>query len=257
MIRILATIIFILVISNLKAQRHYYIEYGKCRVLTEYEYQNKKSIAAHKAAKLPGKIKLQEEIIKTEESQDSIINTFKFSLRFGRGGTMTLTTEPEAIYKLRGKPMPEFTIQDTSGNSISLASLKGKPVLINLWFNGCKPCIREIPVLNKIKEEIKDNAHFIAITFNNKKEIEAILKKHPYNYTQLINAKAYIDTLGFKSYPKLILLNKHGIITQIFDGVDYIYDDVDKKVVIGNGGEVIREIKYLLEYNDDVVHHQY
>ncbi|GEM_PF-1364795 len=257
MYKLLATTIFILVITNIKAQRHYYIEYGKCRVLTEYEYQNKKSIAAHKAAKLPGKIKLQEEIIKTEESQDSIINIFKFSLRFGRGGTMSLTPQPEAIYKLKGKPMPAFSLQDTAGNIVNLASLKGKPVLINLWFNGCKPCIREIPVLNKIKEKIKDNAHFIAITFNNKEEIETILNNHPYNYTQLINAKKYIDTLGFNAYPKLILLNRNGIITEIYDGVDYIYDDVDKKVVIGDGGEITREIKYLLEYNDDKVHHQY
>ena len=33
-----------------------------------------------------------------------------------------------------GVSLPEVTLNDTDGNSISLADLKGKAVLLNFWF---------------------------------------------------------------------------------------------------------------------------
>ena len=32
-----------------------------------------------------------------------------------------------------GEPVPDFTLRLVSGGSVSLSSLKGKPVLINFW----------------------------------------------------------------------------------------------------------------------------
>jgi thiol-disulfide isomerase/thioredoxin len=42
---------------------------------------------------------------------------------------------------------PNVTFKDLSGNDVTLASLKGKVVLVNFWGTWCHPCLEEIPLL--------------------------------------------------------------------------------------------------------------
>src|SRR3989440_7460328 len=46
-----------------------------------------------------------------------------------------------------GKPAPDFTLNDLSGRTISLAALKGQPVLISFWATWCVPCREELPLI--------------------------------------------------------------------------------------------------------------
>ncbi|MEJ6011024.1 TlpA disulfide reductase family protein [Novosphingobium aquae] len=50
----------------------------------------------------------------------------------------------------QGNELPEFTLVDPVGKKLSMASLKGKPVLINLWATWCAPCVAELPQLDKL-----------------------------------------------------------------------------------------------------------
>jgi peroxiredoxin len=49
--------------------------------------------------------------------------------------------EPQSIRKTS----PEFVLLDASGKSVSLSSLRGKPLLLDLWATKCGGCIKEIP----------------------------------------------------------------------------------------------------------------
>ncbi len=54
---------------------------------------------------------------------------------------------------LLGKPAPAFTLQDLSGNKVSLSSYKGKALLINFWATWCGPCKLETPWIVELRNQ--------------------------------------------------------------------------------------------------------
>ena len=59
---------------------------------------------------------------------------------------------------------PVFTARDLDGRDISLASLRGKVVLVNFWATWCGPCRAEIPDLVALQEKYRDQLQIIGIS---------------------------------------------------------------------------------------------
>src|SRR5579863_3898171 len=60
---------------------------------------------------------------------------------------------PQYVSPLTGKPAPAFALEDLSGKKVSLASYKGKAVLINFWATWCGPCKIETPWLVELRNQ--------------------------------------------------------------------------------------------------------
>ena len=50
---------------------------------------------------------------------------------------------------------PEFALQTMDGETVSLASLRGQAVLVNIWASWCMPCRAEMPAMQRVYEEYK------------------------------------------------------------------------------------------------------
>jgi thiol-disulfide isomerase/thioredoxin len=59
----------------------------------------------------------------------------------------------DAVASLEGKPAPAFVLEDLSGKKISLASYRGKALLINFWATWCGPCQIETPWLVELRNK--------------------------------------------------------------------------------------------------------
>lgn len=55
-----------------------------------------------------------------------------------------------------GLPAPDFTLKDLEGNQVSLSDFRGKTVFINFWATWCGPCRAEMPEIESIHQEYKD-----------------------------------------------------------------------------------------------------
>ena len=50
--------------------------------------------------------------------------------------------------------LPELRVLDGTGRPLSLASFKGKFVLLNIWATWCPPCRQEMPSLDRLQAQL-------------------------------------------------------------------------------------------------------
>ena len=99
------------------------------------------------------------------------------------GGTLDRTHKGEVA------PATEFT--DPSGKKVSIASFKGKPVLLNLWATWCIPCIKEMPTLDTLASAKGDSLQLLTVSqdLKGKESVDPFFAKAGYQYL-----KPYLDT---------------------------------------------------------------
>ena len=148
-----------------------------------------------------------------------IIKMTQKQMNQGMEEAMKMQNDFEA--KLKGKPLPDFTLTDLSGTTHSLESIKGKVVVINLWFTACAPCIHEMPELNKIVDAYKENEGvlFLAFALDPKPLVDKFLKKHKFDYDIIPESQEYITKkLNPPGYPTHIVLDKNSNVVFLFSG---------------------------------------
>ena len=63
----------------------------------------------------------------------------------------------------KGQPAPAIKFKNPDGGEFDLASLKGAPVLVNLWASWCAPCIKELPTLQELEAAQADEGKLAII----------------------------------------------------------------------------------------------
>jgi thiol-disulfide isomerase/thioredoxin len=114
-----------------------------------------------------------------------------------------------------------FSYPNVQGKQVSLADLKGKVVLIDMWATWCGPCKAEIPYLKKLEEELKDkNIAFVSISVDEEKDKlkwEKFIEKEQLGGIQLF-AKGWSDFARFydiNAIPRFLVFDQQGKIVTV------------------------------------------
>ncbi len=85
-----------------------------------------------------------------------------------------------------GSVPPNFEWTDSQGNTVSLASLKGKSVWINFWGTWCPPCRAEMPAMEKVYSKHKDDLVILGVSMAPRDDpsvVSDFLKQNRYSWT--------------------------------------------------------------------------
>ncbi len=120
---------------------------------------------------------------------------------------------------LIGRAAPNFTLDALSLRAtpaISLASFKGKPVVLNVWNSACVPCMQEAPLLQSQWQRVKTQGIvFIGIDFQDaKSDGLSFLQKYGITYPNVLDATGSTAiSYGVTGAPETIFINRQGIVT--------------------------------------------
>lgn len=157
-------------------------------------------------------------------SFDTTINESRFKMESLPAEMIVKDYKPRKTIKPlgRGKRAPEWTLPTISGDSISLADLRGKIVLVDFFYKGCAPCGAAIPVLQRLHEKYKDQGVVIIgiDPYDDpiKNEMADFIEKRSVGYTVVFSDRELPQKYRVSGYPTLFFVNEKGKIVKVHEG---------------------------------------
>lgn len=116
-------------------------------------------------------------------------------------------------YLNRGVDAPEDILLSADGTEIKLADFKGKYLFIDFWASWCTYCVKEIPALEKIKNEFADSdIRFIGISLDENTDAwKTAMEKYGLEEDQfIVTSPEFASKLGLSAIPRYIIYDKEG-----------------------------------------------
>jgi peroxiredoxin len=120
------------------------------------------------------------------------------------------------VYLLRdsalSKPAPAFSLPETNGGQVDLASYAGRPVLLVFWTTSCPICQRELPMLDRMEPEFRDRGiTVLPICLGSEDEARNYLDSNRIALNSLYDPQGTVARAYHVSgVPRIVLIGKDG-----------------------------------------------
>ncbi|MDZ4792991.1 MAG: TlpA disulfide reductase family protein [Bacteroidota bacterium] len=141
-----------------------------------------------------------------------IIHTLSLMLLIAIGGCREAAEgkkdiiHPSAITET---DLDKIQLTDLKNRGIDIQQYKGKTVFVNFWATWCKPCIAEMPSIQKLQTRLKnENIIFLLASNEDVNEIEEFknVKDYTFNYARIEN----FESQNIQAIPTTLIYNREG-----------------------------------------------
>ncbi|HEY0642265.1 MAG TPA: TlpA disulfide reductase family protein [Nocardioides sp.] len=130
----------------------------------------------------------------------------------------------EVVAKEREAPI-ELAGTDLDGKDVDLADLRGKPVVVNVWWSQCPPCRVEQPDLNEAAADLGTKVTFLGINIRDSSvdSARSYVRGFDVPYSSIYSADGsallpFAGTLNPRSIPSTVVLDADGRIAASVQG---------------------------------------
>jgi peroxiredoxin len=126
-----------------------------------------------------------------------------------------------------GRPAPDFSFPDLFGNRLTLSDHRGRVVLVNIWATWCPPCVKEMPSMQALYQELRrEDFEILAISVDvmGSKAVEPFMKKNKLTFPALLDPNN-AATLSYRTtgVPESFIVDKEGILVRkIIGPIDWV-----------------------------------
>ena len=107
---------------------------------------------------------------------------------------------------------PDVTFKDLQGKDVTLASYKGKVVLVNFWGTWCPPCRKEMPDIEALYDQFKDRGLVVlAISQEDAAKVKPFIAQRGFTYPVLLDPGGTVNRLFVvEGIPKSFVYDRSG-----------------------------------------------
>lgn len=126
-----------------------------------------------------------------------------------------------------GKLAPDFELTSLSGEKVKLSDLRGKPVHLVFWSVDCVYCMQELPYVEKMYQEHKDDYVVLALNVtlqDGMEKFKTTVEEKGYTFLNLPleEDKGGLEVLQnyrVRGIPHNVFIDKEGVIQKIAAGM--------------------------------------
>ena len=127
---------------------------------------------------------------------------------------------PAASALSSGEKVPDFTLADLSGKSVSLEDFKGQRVILNFWATWCEPCRMEMPDFNELNAELKKSGDAVLLAVNltdgrreTKSKVERFMEANQFDMHVLLDTEGRAaDIFSISGIPTTVVIDREGVL---------------------------------------------
>ncbi|TVR72674.1 MAG: TlpA family protein disulfide reductase [Sphaerobacteraceae bacterium] len=120
-----------------------------------------------------------------------------------------------------GREAPDFTLPDLEGNQVALSDHRGEVVLINFWATWCPPCRVEMPDMEAVYREHRDEGfEILGVDQREPKElVEEFVTDRGFSWIFLLDEDFDVSQeYSATSIPRSILVDRDGTVAHVWRG---------------------------------------
>lgn len=139
----------------------------------------------------------------------------RLSLRTLLVATLLFSLALPAAFAAPGRTkIPDFALSTLEGKTLRKKDLQGKVVVLDFWATWCVPCIKALPDLKALHEQMKGEPFtLISVSVDeSKSDVAAFVKKNGMTWTQGWDGSGELtsNTFAVESFPTYIVLDHQG-----------------------------------------------